>query len=197
MRKMILILATVVMGSVLILGLSSCGDAGGRAKDVAPVFLIVTAESTQINSDLCEDLGDGTFAVTEDETILKARVLSKDPDDIDTSHYMDVIITGYEVSYSRRDTGNAVPKTFVGSLNSYVAFESEIDFPIVYIRASQKEMPPLSYICQYGYEPETGLSEIHTSCKVTVWGQTLAGREVVSNPVNINVNFANWADGDE
>ncbi len=183
------------MGALLTLGLSSCGDAGGKAKDVSPVFLVVTSESEQLESDLCEIDEDGNISIFEDEITLTARVYAKDPDeDITESNYMDVILTGYEVKYSRRDTGTAVPKSFVGSVNSYCDLNDEVTFPVVYCRASQKEMPPLSYICEYGYEPETGLFEIHTSCTITVWGRTLAGREVVSNPVHINVNFANWAD---
>ncbi|GEM_PF-6997964 len=198
MRKMFLILATVIMGAVLMLGLSSCGDAGGKAKDVSPVFLVVTSASEQLQSDLCRIDDEGNITIVEDEISLTARVYAKDPDDeVDESNYMDVILTGYEVKYSRRDTGTAVPKSFVGSLNSYCNLNDETAFPVVYCRASQKEMPPLSYICEYGYEPETGLPEIHTSCTITVWGRTLAGREVVSNPVYININFANWADDEE
>jgi len=174
MKKALLILSMVMIGSLVSVGFIGCGDAGGAADTQAPVFIRVFPANSGITTSACNgiDLIEG----------VEVRVLPVDPDGMNTSHYMNVIITGYEISYYRKDTGWAVPKTFTGNLSIYAELNAITSFEIMLCRADMQTMPPLSYLCDFGYEPDTGLDTIHTTCKIIMWGQTVGGKEVVSTP---------------
>ncbi len=190
MKKSLLLLSMVMLGILVSVGFSGCGDAGGAAKTKSPVMLVVTSTGVaQYNSDVICD--DGSFI--EDEIGITATVKALDPDPTATSQYMDVIITGYEISYDRKDTGWEVPKTFTGNCNVYCELDAEVEFGVLICRVDQKWQPPLSYLWQLGYEPSTGLEVIHTKCNIVIWGRTLAGEEVVSQPASLLVDFADWA----
>jgi hypothetical protein len=181
----------VLLGLMAMIGFGGCGDAGGRAKTVNPVRIYVTDIANQMfQSDVMTAEG-----IYPDANVFTLKNVPLSPEeDPATSHLMDVIITGYEVKYVRKDTGVDVPKTFTGGCNYYLAVNEEVDCNVIFCRADQKEMPPLSYLWQFGYEPSTGLKIIHTTCTVTFWGRTNAGREIVSDPARFTVEFANWAD---
>jgi hypothetical protein len=188
------ILLSILVATLITVGFMGCGDAGGAAKKNSPVMLILkTTEQNQINSSACEldENGDVT-SITEEQVSLTATVKLLDPDVTKVSVYSDVIITGYEVRYERTDTGTEVPKAFSGNCSAYCAVNSTVSFPVVFIRADQKLMPPISYLCEFGYEPDTGLTNIHTTCIITVWGHTVSGRQVVSNPAYLSVDFARF-----
>jgi hypothetical protein len=128
----------------------------------------------------------------EDEIELTVKVMALNPDNELDSQYMDVIVTGYEISYERKDTGYEVPKTFTGNCNVYCDLDGEAALGVLIVRVDQKRQPPLSYLWQLGYEPSTGLDVIHAKCNIVVWGRTLAGEEVVSRPASLLVDFADW-----
>lgn len=184
MIKKVLILTSMILAVTLTVGLIGCGDAGGEADTKAPVILYI--------SDMNE--GDpfqsSVSTLVEDEITIELGNQAIDPDMDMTSFYMDVICKGYEVSYFRKDTGTRVPETFTGSLNAIVPVNDVLNTAIIICRASQKEMPPLEDLCEEGYDQETGLFEIHTTCRVVVWGETFAGEEVVTDPGHLTVNFA-------
>lgn len=182
-----LIAGSLVLAVILVAGLSGCGDAGGEAKTKAPVILYIQdlndsdsyQSSVQINGIYVEDSVSCTVGV---------EPINQNIDE--TTLYMDVLVKGYEISYYRKDTGTRVPETFTGNTNSYCEVSGTSTFSIVICRASQKMMPPLKDLCDTGYDKETGLPEIHTTCRVVVWGDTFAGEEVVSRPAQMTVNFA-------
>jgi len=190
MKKLLLTVAIVSM-SIISVWMCGCGDAGGSAKTEPPVRLIVDFTNPFLESDVFED--DTNTYLSEAQPV-NFRVYSVAPEPEDTSTYMDVIVTGYEVKYTRTDTGTEVPKTYVANCSIYCALDSTVEEDLMILRADQKMMPPLSYLWQMGYDPETGLDMIHTTCTLTAWGKTLAGKEVVSEPARITVNFANYAE---
>ncbi|MBN1356333.1 hypothetical protein JXA40_08745 [bacterium] len=196
MNKKVNVMAIILMGCLLLIGVSGCGDAGGAAKSSAPVTLIISNIADQMyESDVCHELTPGFCSFVGDENVFTVRVDPVSPDeDIEISRYMDVVVTGYEVKYFRKDTGTMVPKTFTGNTTYYCEVDTETDIDLIFCRADMKNMPPLSYLWQFGYDPETGLSMIHTTCEVTIWGHTVGGKEVVSKPAHFTVNFANYAD---
>ncbi|MBN1551973.1 hypothetical protein JW979_10905 [bacterium] len=204
MNKWMNIMVITLVLTLTLIGFSSCGDAGGEAKTVAPVMIVVTGveggstlggDDYNFASDVCSDpAGTGSCTFYEDLVTISVEIMPLNmDDDFEPSDYMSVMITGYEVKYERNDTGYDVPKIFTGATTIYCAVNEETEVPVTICKADMKTMIPLSYLWQFGYEPETGLDIIHTVCTVTLWGKTLAGREVVSNPIRFNVNFANWA----
>jgi hypothetical protein len=193
MKKFSTRIAIAIVIALFPLWLLGCGDAGGAAKTKPPVRLIASTEDTNIESDVCVELVEGTCAFEPDSIDAIFRVMPINPETEDKSEYMDVLLTGYEVKFERRDTGSDVPKTFFENLSLYCPADEETTASVIVVRQDQKDMPPLSYL-QDGYEPSTGLSIIHATCTVTFWGKTIAGKEVVSNPLTLSIYFANFAD---
>jgi hypothetical protein len=184
MRQISLITVSLVMAVNLIAGLTGCGDAAGEARTEAPVIL--TIRGLNGGAPLQASVG----SLLEDEVSVEVGVQAINPNMDSTSFYMDVMVKGYEVSYRRKDTGTRVPATFTGNTTTYCGVDGNAQFSAVVCRASQKEMPPLRDLCQFGYDTETGLMEIHTQCQLIVWGETFAGERVVSKPASFTVNFA-------
>lgn len=188
MRKS-LIAGSLVLTIILISGLMGCGDAGGEAKSKSPVILFI--QSLNIGLPYHSSVGEEI----EDVVTCTVAVEPIDQTSFDeTSLYQSVMVRGYEISYFRKDTGKRVPETYTGSTNTYCEVQGTADFDIVICRLSQKKMPPLKDLCEIGYDQETGLTEIHTTCRVVVWGDTFAGEEVVSRPAHMTVNYAcSWS----
>jgi len=187
MLKRSLILAFMILATTLVVGLIGCGDAGGEASTKAPVILFIQALNGGDPYQASVLTGGTSFL--EDEIICTLENIPINPNSGTTSFYQDVICKGYEISYFRKDTGTMVPETFTGSMNVICPVNSTVSTSIIICRASQKEMPPLEDLCDPGYDPETGLAEIHTTCRVVVWGETFAGEEVVTDPAHMTVNF--------
>ncbi len=192
MKKSLLMLSMISTIVLISVGFLGCGDAGGAAKNVSPVAIQIRGfVPTYKPSDVC--VGYPCSFRTDTVTIqVDSFLIDPDPDSGAASQYTDVIITGYEVSFFRKDTGTAVPKTFTENVNAYLSVNASVAFEMIVCRADMKNMIPLSYLWSLGYEPDTGLDMIHTTCKVIVWGRTLAGREVVSPPAYLTVDFANY-----
>ena len=183
MIKKSLILTSIILAITLTLGLSGCGDAGGEADTKAPIRFFIS----NLNGGSVSQISIAGYAETQVDAVLANTPI--DPGIEDTSYYMDVIVKGYEVSYIRKDTGTRVPATFTASLTGVCPVNGELNIPIVICRSSQKEMPPLDDLCDPGYDQETGLFEIHTTCRVVVWGETFAGEEVVTDPGHVAAHF--------
>jgi hypothetical protein len=179
-----LIAGSLVLAVILVAGLSGCGDAGGEAKTKSPVILYIQ----DLNNS--EPYHASTISAIEDSVSCTVGVEPINQNIDETTLYMDVIVKGYEISYYRKDTGTRVPETFTGNTNTYCEVSGTATFGIVICRASQKMMPPLKDLCDTGYDKETGLPHIHTTCRVVVWGDTFAGEEVISRPAQMTVNFA-------
>ncbi len=185
-----------LLSLLMMVGAFGCGDAGGTAKTNSPVRILVTDIATQMfESDVATyPNGSSSPSFEQDENVFTIRIEPVGASNDNDTYMMDVIITGFEVKYVRKDTGVEVPKTFTANCNVYCGLDEDTEVPVVFCRADQKQMPPLSYLWQFGYEPSTGLQIIHTTCIVTFWGRTNSGREVVSDPAEFTVNFADWAD---
>ncbi|MBN1297325.1 hypothetical protein JXA80_11140 [bacterium] len=197
MHKMLLMLTSMILAVTLMTGLIGCGDAGGEANTKAPVMLYIRSlnDDAPYFAEVWDSINDA-ISIREDVVTCLVQNQPLDPTDEGTeSFYQDIICKGYEISYFRKDTGTRVPASFTGSVNVVCTVNSSIGFDIIICRASQKQMPPLIDLCDPGYDMETGLNEIHTTCRVVVWGETFAGEEVVTDPAHMTVNFAcQWID---
>ncbi|MBN2054957.1 hypothetical protein JW905_08540 [bacterium] len=191
---------TVLLLSVLV-ALSGCGDAGGIAKNRAPVFVTVTDIDPQIvNSDVCIGSGENCDCAYSDDTIdvsMLVRAINFNDDDPASgdTRYMDVIINRYKVTYRRTDTGYAVPATFTENCSYYLeAGDTETTITCRILRAEQKSMIPLSFLntCDsFGYEPETGLYNINCTAEITFYGRTISGHSL-SWGCQVPVTFADY-----
>ena len=102
-----------------------------------------------------------------------------------TSSLMDVLISVYEVTFTRADTGTRTPPAFVYSRAGTVPVGGTLtltNFPIMTVE--QMRSAPLSDLLfeNGGVDQETGSSVIKINATFTVFGKTLAGDEVASEP---------------
>lgn len=198
-RNALKLLAAVMLG-LLLVGLTGCGDAGGRAKYRSPVMLLITSINggAPYQSDVYSHAFGGAY---NDIVSVAVTVEDMDPDPPeeypDGTVYTDVIVEEARIEWVRTDSGEAVPASFDQKLNAYVSGTGVMS--LVLVRSDQKMMIPLSYldsVNSYGYEPSTGLHEIHTTAIITIKGRTVSG-----NPVSAKgyctVDFADWGDEGE
>ena len=175
-----------------------CGDVGGLADSEGSVIMYISKITDPgtgeyyINSDVISDAG----TIYQDDMNVTVRVIPKgqtSPNDelYPTSDLMDVIVTDYRVDYERIDGGTAVPDSFSGKCSQQVDVNSEASFILQAVDAEAKLLPPLEYLADPGYEPDTGLIIITCNLKLTIWGHTISG-DKLSATGYIVVYFSNW-----
>lgn len=168
---------------ILSISLLGCGDAGGRSKNRAPSYVVITKISPSMVS------SDVTTASDEMITVsMAARPLNFNPDIDPNSNadmrFMDVMIQGYTVNFYRTDTGEAAPATFTDHIDAYLEVQdslNEVDVGIRVLRGEQKTMTPLSFLndnTSFGYEPATGLESINCTAHITFFGRTVSGHSL-------------------
>jgi hypothetical protein len=102
-----------------------------------------------------------------------------------TSSLMDVLIDVYEVTFTRADTGTRSPPAYVYRRAGTVPVGGTLtlaNFPIMSVE--QMRSPPLSDLLfeNGGIDRETGSSVIKIDATFTVYGKTVAGDDVASQP---------------
>ncbi len=102
-----------------------------------------------------------------------------------TSNLMNVQLDLYEVTFARADTGTRVPEPFVFRLSNIVPVGSQLtlaNFPVMSVE--QFRNPPLSDLLfeNGGFDKETGSSNIRINLTFILFGRTLAGDAVASQP---------------
>jgi hypothetical protein len=115
-----------------------------------------------------------------------------DPDSLTgPSHYNDITVTRYIVSYIRADGRNTegvdVPYSFEGNLSVVVPIDSAIDARFVIVREVAKLEPPL-----IGLHEWRDAGVINCTAKVEFYGQDQVG-ETIKATGYLNVYFANYA----
>lgn len=109
-----------------------------------------------------------------------------------TSTLMDVLVSVYEVTFTRADTGSRTPPAFVYSRAGTVPVGGTLtltNFPIMTVEQMRSE--PLSDLLfeNGGIDVETGSAVIKINATFTVYGKTLAGDEVASEPRTETLEF--------
>jgi hypothetical protein len=101
MKEILSTVAIAFISCVALVGLSGCGDAGGAAKTDVPVSVSISNIDNQMyESDVCLEALTGFCTFVSDTNSFTIRVDPISPnEDMDFSRYMDVIITGYQVSF--------------------------------------------------------------------------------------------------
>ena len=102
-----------------------------------------------------------------------------------SSDLMNVLVDLYEVTFTRADTGSRVPPAFVFRRAGTVPVGASLtlnNFPIMSVE--QMRSPPLSDLLfeNGGLDQETGSSIIRINATFTIFGKTIAGDDVASQP---------------
>ena len=101
-------------------------------------------------------------------------------------------LRSYEVRYSRADGGERVPTPLVEGLISTVPVGGQTTFDnLPILRIEQLRNPPLSDLlfANGGVDDETGNDVIKLNLRLRFFGETLGGRNVVSQPQSFTVDF--------
>ena len=113
-----------------------------------------------------------------------------------------IALERYEVSFVRTDGGTATPRGFTRGLSGVVRLlEQGIEEieqvttvnGLVVVPSTQKAQPPLSYLIDPGFEPDTGFINIQCDLVITFFGKTLSG-DSVQVTGRIGINFADFGD---
>jgi hypothetical protein len=109
-----------------------------------------------------------------------------------TSSLMDVLISVYEVTFTRADTGTRTPPAFVFSRAGVIPVGGTLtltNFPIMSVE--QMRSSPLADLLfeNGGIDSETGSAVIKINATFTVFGKTVAGDEVASAPRTETLEF--------
>lgn len=115
------------------------------------------------------------------------RNIAKDPLG-STSDLQSVELRAIEVRYARRDTGTRVPPPNVQSVFGLVPVNgtsTQTNFP--FLTSDQILSQPLKDLRDLGRDSETGTAVIVLDVSLRVFGRTLSGDDIVSDPARFTI----------
>ena len=184
MRKMKNVLKLLVIVPTLFL-LFSCNplEDDSKSDSLLVVVQIVATdiEKTEVNfleSDVVVLDAEGAATVTDDAAIVTLAAKTLDPNLLlGASHYNNIIMERYVVSYFRSDGKNQegvdVPYSFEGALSALVEIDSQVDISFVLVRAVAKLEPPLINL-----RDGRGEGQLKVTAKIDFYGKDTIGNGV-------------------
>jgi hypothetical protein len=177
-----------LVGLIAALGLvaGSCG--GNSTLDDTEAVVVVTVEIDEYNPDIDICLTSG-FDVTINDMSISSE--SKSPTTV-VGNQQDVNLTRWVITPYRTDGGNEASPEWSHDLAVYVpalgttTLENYRVYP-----AENFRLPPLSYLLPEngGFDPETGNRNIRQSLRLQIFGRTVSGKAVATEPIPIAFNF--------
>jgi len=133
----------------------------------------------------------GAEVVAADAAKATFTVQPLDPEPLlGTSHYNDVVVERYVVTYSRTDGKNNegidVPYSFEASLSTRVQIDAQADVSFVVVRAVSKLEPPLVNLAK-----GRGEGELKTTAKIDFYGTDTLGNKVKATGY-LSIFFADY-----
>jgi len=168
----------LALGLVFAVGCS--GGAEGDAQ-VPSVFKVDSIVSTNGQNNVESDMVNADDGITADYVAVTVSNFLKNPN-ATPSHFTDVTITGYSVTFSRSD-GGTVFSDFEGGLSQSVTVNSTSTFNIMVVRLEEKSSGALAGT----------LSPYQMTARITLSGQNGSG-QYVSATGSIEVTIANYGD---
>jgi hypothetical protein len=117
---------------------------------------------------------------------LTVRSIPKNP--LDTGPLQDTELRTYQVTYRRRDTGTRVPPPITLSIFETVPAGGSatlIGLPI--FLSPQLGAQPLDDLLDFGLDRETGSAVVILDVTMTLFGRTIAGDDVATQPATFTV----------
>jgi len=163
----------------------SCGGNSTLDNTVATVYLTVEVEENTPDIDLCLQFMD---VVVSKMTVTST---TKDPTGT-TSANQDVQLSRWVITPYRTDGGSTTSPEWSYDQTVFVPADGTADlenyrvYPMEYLSEI-----PLSYLLPEngGFDPETGNTNIRESLELVIYGETVSGKKVATEPVPIAYNF--------
>ncbi len=142
------------------------------------------------------DIDTGNTTVAADDAKVMFSTESLDPEPwLGTSHYSDVFVTHYVVTYSRSDgksqEGVDIPYSFDGSFSARVQIGSSTEVSFIVVRAVSKLEPPLINLTA-----GRGEGELKTTARIDFYGNDTLGNKVKATGY-LTIFFANYITEEE
>jgi len=168
----------LALGMVFAVGCS--GGAAGDAQ-VPSVFKVDSIVSSNGQNNVESDMVNADDGITADYATVTVSNFLKNPN-ATPSHFNDVTITGYSVSFSRSD-GGTVFSNFNGGLSQTVTVNSTATFDVMVVRLEEKTSGALAGT----------LSPYEMTATITLTGRNGSGQSVNSTGT-IEVTIGNYGD---
>jgi hypothetical protein len=195
MKRMrnVLKIATVIPFIILLV---SCNNRVGNSEKSHTLLAIskltgTTAagdEADFTESDVYNEV-DLTVVADVATATLTAKLIEPEPPATGPSFKQNVILTRYTVSFTLSDgtgvPGVDVPLPFEGSLSSIIEVDSSTEVSFVLVPAAAKLAAPLIGLVG-------GVQSIQAKATVTIYGQDVAGNDIVPAKADISIFFADY-----
>lgn len=177
-------LVCIVAALAIVAG--SCG--GNSTLDDSESSVALTVEIEEYNPDI-----DVCFTAGIDVAISQMNVKSnpKNPDAV-TSANQDVTINRWEITPYRTDGGSTASPVWVHDMTVFVPVDGETQLENYRVYPAEYfDEVPLSYLLPEngGTDPETGQTNVRQSLRLQMFGRTVGGRAVSTEPISIAFNF--------
>jgi len=169
----------------LVLTVVSCGGSSTLDNTVASVYLTIEVEENNPDIDLCVQFGDVTVS-----TMVVTSSL-KDPSGTASSQ-QDVRLSRWVITPARTDGGSTASPEWSYDQTVFVpaAGTADLDNYRVYPFEYLNEIPLANLLPENGgFDPETGNTNIRQSLELVIYGETVSGKKVATQPVPIAFNF--------
>ena len=181
MKNILQLCFVLALGPLLV----SCGGSSTLDNTEASVFLTVEIEGYNPDIDICVQLGD---VFIED---MKIESSTKDPNGTISAN-QDVNLNRWVISPYRTDGGSTASPEWIYDQTVFVAAggTASLSNYRVYPLEFLSEIP-LSYLLPEngGFDPETGETNIRESLQLQIFGRTVSGKSVATEPIPIAFNF--------
>lgn len=181
MKNIVQLCFVLALGPLLV----SCGGSSTLDNTEASVFLTVEIEGYNPDIDICVQLGDVFIAD------MKIESSTKDPNGTISAN-QDVNLNRWVISPYRTDGGSTASPEWIYDQTVFVAAGGTASLTNyrVYPLEFLSEIP-LSYLLPEngGFDPETGNTNIRESLQLQIFGRTVSGKSVATEPIPIAFNF--------
>ena len=181
MKNILQLCFVLALGPLLV----SCGGSSTLDNTEASVFLTVEIEGYNPDIDICVQLGD---VFIED---MKIESSTKDPNGTISAN-QDVNLNRWVISPYRTDGGSTASPEWIYDQAVFVAAggTASLSNYRVYPLEFLSEIP-LSHLLPEngGFDPETGNTNIRESLQLQIFGRTVSGKSVATEPIPIAFNF--------
>jgi hypothetical protein len=175
---------------ILALSLAAVAVFGCEAQDKVDqggVIVVITDYDLQGLPSVMSATGNYPSVASGDATLI-VRNQSRMPNNT-TSQLMDVLVEGYEVSFTRGDGGTRVVPTLTEPVGGLIPIGGTMtQTGVVLMRQDQFESSVLQDLRLHGRDTETNSTVVRLVWHLKFYGKTISGERVETPPISFNLD---------